>query len=459
MTDAASSPAEVQATLTSRRFLALLLIAAVVGVGVSFAAWGFLELIHQINLWVFKDIPSDVGYAHGAPQWWSLPVTAIAGVIVAGAIVFLPGTGGHVPAYGLQPGAPQPIELPGILATALASIGLGLVIGPEAPLLALGGALGILTVRLARRDAPPQLELVIAATGSFAAMSMIFNSPLIAAVIIIEATGLGGARLPLVLIPGLLGAGLGSLISIGMGSWTGLSTSAYSLAPLDLPHFARPTIAEFGWVILIAAIGAIVAFIVFRLARELLTLVERWRLVVTPAAGLAVAGCAIAFSHATGKGQGEVLFSGQDALPSLVNGASKWTVSALGLVIAFKGLAWSLSLAGFRGGPTFPAIFIGAAGGILASHLPGFPLTPAVAVGLGIGVVSALRLPLSAVVLAILLTAKSGSGSAPLVIVGVIVAYLTTLALSRPRGDRPTPAAEPSPDGHARAEAGVTTRG
>ena len=58
-------------------------------------------------------------------------------------------------------------------------------------------------------------------------------------------------------------------------------------------------------------------------------------------------------------------------------------------------------------------------------------LTPAVAIGMGAAVVAVLRLPLSAVVLATLLTSKSGLADSPLIIVGVIVAYLTTMALSK----------------------------
>jgi hypothetical protein len=38
-----------------------------------------------------------------------------------------------------------------------------------------------------------------------------------------------------------------------------------------------------------------------------------------------------------------------------------------------KGLAYLLSLGSHRGGPTFPAMFLGAAGGIMASHLAVFP--------------------------------------------------------------------------------------
>jgi hypothetical protein len=54
-------------------------------------------------------------------------------------------------------------------------------------------------------------------------------------------------------------------------------------------------------------------------------------------------------------------------------------------------------------------------------------------------VVSVLGLPLSAVVLAPLLTTGSGAAATPLIIVGVIAAYLTTRALSRP-DQSPAPA-------------------
>ena len=106
-----------------------------------------------------------------------------------------------------------------------------------------------------------------------------------------------------------------------------------------------------------------------------------------------------------------------------------WSLSALALLIAFKGLAYGISLGTFRGGPTFPAMFLGAAAGLMAAQLPGFDLTPAVAVGLGAAVVAVLRLPLSAVVLATLFTVHTGLGSGPLIIVGVVVAYLTVQAL------------------------------
>ena len=429
MSETAASPGDPAATIRSRRFLVLLVLAALIGVVTSLAAWCFLELIHQIQVGVYTDLPKDFGY-HSAPEWWSLPVLAIAGVVTAFAIVRLPGRGGHLPADGLGGGLTQPVELPGVILAALATIGLGVVLGPEAPLIALGSGLGLLAIRLSRRETPPQVGVVVASAGMFASMALIFDSPIIAAIILIEAAGLGGPTLPLVLIPGLLAAGIGSLISIGMGSWTGLSTSVFALGPLALPSFARPDIADFGWTILLGAAVAIVSFAVFRLARIVAQVVTRRPFLLLPVAGVAVSGLAIAFAETTGKNVNEVLFSGQDALPGLVSGAATWSLSALALLIVFKGVAWGISLGGFRGGPTFPALFLGAAGGLMAAQLPGYSITPAVAVGIGAAVASVLRLPLSGVVLAALLTEKSGAGALPLVIVGVVVAYVVSTVLS-----------------------------
>src|SRR5262249_61895807 len=101
------------AILRSRGFVVLLVFAAVIGVIVSLAGWGFLELIHQIQVYVYKDLAPDLGF-DSTPSWWGIPVLAIAGVIAAFAIVKLPGNGGHIPAHGLQVGETPPNMVPGI---------------------------------------------------------------------------------------------------------------------------------------------------------------------------------------------------------------------------------------------------------------------------------------------------------------------------------------------------------
>lgn len=439
MTDSTDSPAPDPASvLRSKRFLGLLAVAAPVGVVAALVAWGFLELIFHMQEWVFTDLPEAFGYG-SPPLWWSLPVLAVAGVLTAAAIVRLPGTGGHIPAEGLNPAPIQPIELPGVVLAGLASIGLGVVLGPEAPLIAIGGGLGLFVANRLRSDAPPEVGEILAISATFSALALLFGSPIVAAVLLIEASGIGGERLPLVLVPGLLASGIGSLVWIGMGSWTGLSTSDISIPALQLPPFETPGFADFGWSILLAAGIAVGVFAIFRLAKETQRFSAARPFLLLPACGLAVAGLAIAFAETTDKGVEQVLFSGQDALGALVANPGAWSLSALALLCAFKGIAYGLSLGSFRGGPVFPAMFLGAAAGLMAAQLPGFDVTPAVAVGIGAGVAAVLGLPLSGALLGILLTSAAGPGSAPLVIVGVIVAYLVKLALEAHWQLPPTP--------------------
>ena len=58
-----------------------------------------------------------------------------------------------------------------------------------------------------------------------------------------------------VLVPGLLAAGIGSLIYIGLDDWTGFGT--FSLAVPDIPPAGSPTGAEFLWAIAIGVLAAI----------------------------------------------------------------------------------------------------------------------------------------------------------------------------------------------------------
>ena len=133
------APPDPAALIRSRQYRVLLVLAALVGLLVSAASWCFLEGVHELQVWVYKDLPKDVGYS-SVPLWWPLPWLALAGLLTAFAVVRLPGHGGHVPVDGLKAGGPQtrPIELPGVLLAALATLGLGLVLGPEGPLIAVG---------------------------------------------------------------------------------------------------------------------------------------------------------------------------------------------------------------------------------------------------------------------------------------------------------------------------------
>ena len=444
-----TTPSDPLALLRSRSYLVLLVLAAIIGVIVSAVAYFYLALVTKLQGWIFTSLPSGLGF-HSEPPWWPILPLALAGLLVGLTLRYLPGTGGHKPAEGFKTGgAPSPAELPSVVLASLATLSLGVVLGPEAPLIAIGGGLGVLAVRLLKRDAPARTSTVVAAAGSFAAISTLLGSPLLGAFLLMEASGLGGAMLELVLVPGLLAAGVGSLIFIGLDAWTGLGT--FSLAIPGLPHIGSPTGAEFLWALAIGVMAALLGSGIRWLGLFLQPHVERRMVLVLPVAGLAIAGLAIAFAEGTGKSSSEVLFSGQSAVGPLVTDSAAYTVGALVLLIICKALAYGISLSGFRGGPVFPALFIGAAGGIALSHLPGLQLVAGVAMGIGAMCAVMLRLPMTSVLLAVLLLASDGLAVTPLAIVAVVVAYVVSARLT----PAPAPAPGPPPETPRPAEDAV----
>ena len=429
MSDPTSTPAgaarppspDPRALLRSPSYVVLLVLGAVVGAPIAAIAYFFLEAVGRTQRYLYQSLPGDLGF-DSAPWWWPLPLLAIGGLIVALAIQRLPGTGGHKPAEGFKAGTTRPIELPGIAIAAFATLCCGAVLGPEAPLIAIGSGLGVLAVHLIKRDAPEMASTVIGVAGSFAAISTLLGSPLVGAFLLMEASGLGGPMLGIVLIPGMLAAGIGALIFVGLDNWTGFGT--FSLAVPDIPAFGTPTLAEFLWAIGIGVAAAALGTIIRRMALEVQPIVERRSLIVTPIVGLLVGALAILFDQVTDKGISQVLFSGQDELGPLIQHGSSWGVGALLLLVACKGLAYGLSLGGFRGGPIFPGMFIGAVMGMAFSHLPGLPMIAGVAMGIGAMTAVMLGLPLTAVLLTSLFLQGDGLALTPLVIVAVAVSYV-----------------------------------
>ena len=295
---------------------------------------------------------------------------------------------------------------------------------PEAPLIAIGSGMGALAVHLLKKDAPTQATVVIAAAGSFAAISTLLGSPIIGAFLLMEVTGIGGAMLGIVLLPGLLAAGIGSLIFVGLDAWTGFGT--FSLAIPNIPEFSTPDGVEFLWAIVIGLAAAVLGTAISRSAKYLRTVVVKNRFVVSPLFGLVVALCAMAFAQLTDRSTSELLFSGQDALPSLITEASSWSLGALVALVLFKSVAYAFSLSAFRGGPIFPAMFVGAAGGMAMSHFAGLPMIAGVAMGIGALTVVLLRLPLTSVLLTTVFLEADGVALVPLIIVAVVVAYVAS---------------------------------
>ena len=105
MTDAAAI--DPVAVIRSKRYLLGLLLAAVLGIPISAVAYGFLAATTQIQQFLFDDLPQDV-FTGGTPAWWPVPWLALCGLLTGLTIRYLPGNGGHSPAFGFHTGELRP---------------------------------------------------------------------------------------------------------------------------------------------------------------------------------------------------------------------------------------------------------------------------------------------------------------------------------------------------------------
>ena len=323
------------ALIRSRQYITALVLAAVLGIPISAIAYGFLALVTVIQRLLFFDLPNQI-VGSPTPAWWPLPWLVLCGLLTALAIRYLPGNGGHSPAFGFTAGAGPAAgrELPGIALAALATLSLGAVVGPEAPLIAIGGGLAALTVRLAKKDAPPTAQMIMASAGSFAAISTLLGSPVLGAFLIMEVAGIGGMTLSLVTLPGLLASGIGALVFVGLDDWTGLGT--FSLA-LPVPPAVAPTLATLAWAVVLGAAGALLGWLIRSLALWLRPIVHLNRVLVTTAFGLLIGLTAMAYQLISGRSFTQVLFSGQDALPELIADATDYSLAVITLPHRLQG--------------------------------------------------------------------------------------------------------------------------
>ncbi|MFE7133038.1 chloride channel protein [Streptomyces sp. NPDC057638] len=409
-------------TLRSKGYLRLLALSALLGVPISLACFLFVSLQHLLQHAVWEDLPHAVGYAT-PPWWWPLPSLLLAGLILAPIVTRAPGSGGHVPVHGLG-GAPLgPTELPGVVLAALATLPLGVVLGPEAPLMALGSGLALLSLRAARRPPDPETALVVGTAGSTAAISTILGGPLVAVVMIVEAAGLAGPRLVVLLLPCLLASGVGALVFTGFGEWTGLSVGALALP--TVPPDATPDAADFLWGLPLCVVIALCVATAHHLGYLSAAWTARHTGVRTVLAAAAVGVCVTAYALLTGRSPEEAALSGQATLGRLAAEPHAWPVAALIALVVCKGVAWGICLGAMRGGPIFPAVLLGAALGVAAAGLPGLGATPGLALGIVTATAVVTRLPVTSAVLTVLLLGPDAGHQMPLIAVCAVVGFVT----------------------------------
>ncbi|MEN3584445.1 chloride channel protein [Streptomyces sp. ZYX-F-203] len=418
--------------LLSRGYPALLLLSVLLGVPVAAACFFFVGFQHQLQHWVWVSAPGALGHDR-PPWWWALPTLTLAGLVLAPLVTRVPGSGGHLPVDGLGGAPVGPRELPGTMLAALATLPLGVVLGPEAPLMAIGSGLALLAMRRFR-DADQRARAMVATAGSTAAISTILGGPIAAAVLLIEGAALGGARMTALLLPCLLASATGALVFTWLGDWTGLSSGALALDGVPPP--AGPDVGDFLWGVPVAAVIAVSVTLGRELGRSTALWTRRGGTARrTVACAVAVGASVTAYALITGRSPAEAALSGQATLADLAADPHAWSVGALLVLVACKGLAWAVALGSLRGGPIFPAVLLGTATAMACSGLPGFGTTPALGLGIAAAASAITGLPLASAVLAALLMGKDAMEQMPLIVVASVVAFVVGQLVRRDGSD------------------------
>jgi len=409
------------AGLDGRAYLRLVLLGAAIGVPAALVAALFLALVHDLEHWLWHDLPDALG--HSSAPWYLVVGLPVAGAaIVVAARLLLPGDGGHSPIEGLSMAPTPPSHAPGVALAALGTLPFGAVLGPEAPVIALGSVVGVAAARFS--PAGERETRVLASAGGFAAISALFGGPLVAGMLLVEGgIGMGAMLLP-VLLPGLVAAGIGYLVFVGFGDWGGLE--APGLVVSDLPLYDGVHLLDLVVAVVIGVVGALVVLVARRAGERVHELDGALGLPALLLGGGLAVGLLAELGGQLGADPMDILFSGQASLNAVTSSSTKIVL----VLLVAKLLAYAVSLGcGFRGGPVFPAIFLGVALASLTVVVFDVSPTLAIAVGAAAGTAAQTRLLITPVLLAAVLVGTQGTDAVPAAVLASAAAWLTMAAI------------------------------
>ncbi|MBP2582942.1 H+/Cl- antiporter ClcA [Streptomyces sp. PvR006] len=367
-TDHAPPPPPADVT-PLRILLPQVLPALMVGAAASLLLLGIEALADQLQDVLWHDLPGALGIGDYSSLWIISMLTA-SGIAVGLVIWKVPGHAGPDPASLGFGGAPlAPGVVPSLLLAATLTLAGGVSLGPENPIIEANIALAYW---VGRKVAPAVPGAFWVGLASAATIGALFGTPVAAALVISEA---------LVGQPGrgsLWDRLFAPLVAAGAGSMT---TQLLADPTFDM---GLPPLTDPGWGDLLAALVIASAAAVFGLAACYLFpyLHAAFGRLRHPMLMLPVGGLVLGLLGAVG-GQ-LTLFKGLDEVKELSSSVGSWSSGELAKMAVIKLLALVVAAScGFRGGRIFPAVFIGAAFGLLAQALvPEVP--PAVAVSSGV---------------------------------------------------------------------------
>ncbi|MFF9503566.1 ion channel protein [Streptomyces sp. NPDC014656] len=357
----ATAPAEAPV----RILLPQVLPALVVGVGSALLFLGVSRLAEELQSVLWETVPDALDIGRYSSLWMITVLTAT-GIAVGLVIWKVPGHAGPDPASEGLGGPPlAPGVVPGLLLASTLALAGGVSLGPEQPTIASAIALAAWLGLRALPNVPGAFWVSLATAGTFGAL---FGTPVAAALVLSEA------------LAGRPGQGslwdrlFAPLVAAGAGAMTTQLFSSPSFA-MGLPVLDDPGWADLLAALVVATLGALFGLLgcwAFPLLHRAFGRL-RHPMVMLPAGGLILGLLGALGGHLT-------LFKGLHETEELVESIGVYSSGELARLAVVKLAALLVAAAcGFRGGRVFPAVFIGAALGLVAQALVP-EIHPAVAV-------------------------------------------------------------------------------
>jgi H+/Cl- antiporter ClcA len=427
-----------QEQVTWRAYLRVMLYAALIGIVMALLAFAFLALLRVGTQFLTQSVPHLL-WPGTTFNLTTLLIAVVGGLLLGAAIYY---TGEHTGIGVAQKefaehGRIEYRHLPSIMVQSFLSLWSGASLGPEGPLTDLCGRSGTWIAEKLKLNADEMRTLVYAAiAGAFGAF---FLSPLIGAFIAFEYMSLRAIRYERFLLPGIVAACTGYVVYVALPheSLTGI---------FAFPDFQAPRLIDLLFAVGIGILGGIVSVGQKLVALGVTTAAKplHEQPIVRALTGGLIVGVVGVFLPLT-------LYSGQSQTEEMVHTYAQIGVISLLVLALAKAFLMSLSFAtGFKGGPIFPTLFIGAAiGAALNLIAPGIPAGVCI-LGMMGGVLGGVaELPITAT---LLLGVVSQPSLLPVIaiaaIAGTIIEKAAVLALAARRAQRQhSPAANASATG------------
>ncbi len=410
----------------------LLVIAVVVGALASAAASIFNEVVAVGQKFLFTDLPAHYGLSQ--PPWWWVAILLLIGASIIVLARKLPGETGEGPLTGFHFDDPLSM-VPSVLLAALATLIFGFALGPEAPLIVLGTAVGAILMR----KAEPKVRAAVMLLGGGAAIGAVLGNPFITGFMLLEFSAIGMIP-PMLIVPAFVALATGYLVELGVLGIPGFGT--HSLAVPGLPDYSTVAPGDVAIGLLVAVVAGLVAVAV----RELAVTFDKGakKRVVLAIYVVAVVTALVVFITQVffDIPVDQILFSGNSGMGQLVKQTS---IVVVLVTMVGKGIAYAMALGGgMRGGPIFPATFLGVCVGVLGTLIfPFVPLSPMVAAGIAASAAGILRLPATSALLGAVLVTGTGPAIAPFAIFGAVIGLIIRMLVDKKLGN-PLP---PGPGG------------